>query len=722
MSAAALPLSLSESLAERAAIESQLKYLQERLAMLAPAELTPAEHAPHSNQIIAANKILRNFVSTGLRYGLLKANEQSGKTGTYHHVIKKMFKRKMIDNAYILCGSHETELLSQCRKDVEEWHTDADYKDNIHCIFRQYFKRATMTTKRSLIIIDESHLVEGVDQTLSAFLNKHELSMAGTTLAMLADNTYMLSVDATPYAEQSAIAYKQSLPKFTVILEDGIGYFGVKQYYENRLISPTFDLVTKGDDFKRLLQNYKQKYLLVRIQNKNEQKTKMEEIAKECGCNILHFNSKYTKKDAQMYVTKEEADEHYLSYGSRVLSLEEAPLNTTIVFIDGRLRCGKRVPKKHIGFVWEAMKISKTDVIRQSLLGRMSGYEGDDLYNVPIESKPLIFVPERILKKQEKNKVVEMSDLERSIFSIVEKETVFAPRLANNIIPGRVQNKAIRDDEEVTQCVPIKLNLNAEQSSALPGQSMLTVKGWCLDRLFEKMDLIENNANLTDEQKEEIITWLDDTTAEECKLRRYNDSSNQNQHKCHVDAYLDQYSSKEHISDFPFLTFCVVYPGFKQHESLKTTVKAGEVYVIFYTEAEGYAHVINKDSRVARVNSDTHFTIHVIPEIAACVAGGIFGFSPKIKADADELYTQFSHFIEFSKKDIGIVSKRFTSLRNGECITLPRSVYGDAFDKMKTVFGALEAKYDTKISYGVKKRAPTVSSCSDIELTYISWE
>jgi hypothetical protein len=259
---------------ERAEIERQLKQLQERLAML-----TPTEHLPHPNQIAAANKVLRNFVSTGFRYGLLKANEQSGKTGTYHHVIKKMFKRKMIDNAYILCGSNETELLSQCHKDIEEWHADTDYKDKIHCIFRQYFKNRTMTTKRALIIVDESHLVEGVDQTLSAFLNKHELSMAGTTPAMLADNTYMLSVDATPYAEQSAIAYKQSLPKFTVILEDGIGYFGVKQYYENRLISPTFDLITKGGDFKRLLQTYKQKYVLIRIQNKNEQKTKMEELS-----------------------------------------------------------------------------------------------------------------------------------------------------------------------------------------------------------------------------------------------------------------------------------------------------------------------------------------------------------------------------------------------------------------------------------------------------------
>jgi hypothetical protein len=703
--------------AKRAEIENQIKLLQENLSMI-----TPAEHMPHSNQIDAANKILNNFMRTGIYYGLLKANEQAGKTGTYHHVIKKMFKRKLIDNAYILCGSHETELLSQCRKDIEEWHSDADYKNNIHCVFRQHFSRTTMTTKRSLIIVDESHLVEGVDQTLNTFLNKHKLSMAGTTPAMKEEKTYILSVDATPYAEESAIAYGYSKSKFKVILEDGTGYFGVKQYYEGGFIHPSFNLVTKGDDFKRLLQTNSQKYVLVRIQNKNEQKAKMEEFAKDCGCDVVHFNSKHTKKGAQLYVTKEEADEHYIAHGSRAISLEEAPLKTTIVFIDGRLRCGKRVPKKHIGFVWEAMKISKTDVIRQSLLGRMSGYEGIGLYNVPIEGKPLIFVPERILKKQEKNKVVEMSDLERSIYSVIEKETVFGPRLANNIIPGRVQNKAIRNGLEVTQCVPIKFNLNAERSATLPGQSISTVKEWCLDTLCEKLSLIRNNTNLTEEQKEEIFNQLDSTVVEDCNLRRYQDDSNKNMHKCHVDAYLDQCASKEPISDFPFLTFCVVYHGFKQHESVKTVAKAGEVYAIFYTEAEGYERVINKESRIAKVNGDTHFTIHDIPEISEIVAGGVFGLSPKIKTDADELYKQLGHFIEFSKKNIGIISKRLISLSSGEYITLPRSVYGADLERLKGVFTALESNYGVKISYSVKKRAVVASSCSDIELAFISWE
>jgi len=547
--------------------------------------------------------------------------------------------------------------------------------------------------------------------------------MAGTTPSMLLDKTYILSVDATPYAEESAMAWGRSKDKFKITLEDGAGYFGVKQYYENKLIKPTFDLVTKGDEFKHLLKNYSQKYVLIRIQNKNKQKIMMIAYANKCGCDIINFDSNNADKKSQIYVTKNEADEHYKKYGIRVLSLEEPPTKTTIVFIDGKLRCGKRVPKKHIGFVWEAMKISKTDIIRQSLLGRMSGYEGYDLYNVPIETKPFIFVPERILKKQDNKKVIEMSDLERSIYSHDKiKGTIITPRFSTHLTPGSVQNKPIRKGLEVTQCVPIMLNPNTEQPNALKTLSIKDVKEWCFNRLCEQMYLIKDSENITNKQKEEIITWIERHVVEDCHLRRFVDLSNQNQHKCLVDAYLDQCSSREHISDYPFLTFGVVYPGFKQHESVKTTSKAGEVYIIFYTEAKGYEHVINKDSRYARVNDNTHFTIQAIPETTLCVAGGIIGFKPTIKIDANELYKQFSFLIQISKKETVIVSKRFTSLSNGEYFTLPRSVYGENFEKIKKIFDALERKYDIKISYGVKKRGPTVSSCSDIMLTFISWE
>ena len=706
--------------AKRAEIESQLKILKEKLALL---DKLPAKKEPEANQRQAAIKILRNFVSTKIHSGLLKANEQAGKTGTYHFVIRKMIEMNKVDNVYILCGSAETDLRDQCHKDIEEWHSHADYKANIHCNFRTSFSRTTMITKRTLIIVDESHLVEKVDQKLSTFLAKHGLSMAGTSESMLADQIYILSVDATPYAEESAMLNKACMPKFKVTLEDGESYFGVKQYYENNLIHATFDMASKGADFKDLLEKYTQKYMLIRISSVNKEKTEMEEYAKECGYDIVHYTSKYDGENSQIYITKNDAIEHYKKYGSRIISLEEAPLKNTIVFINGKLRCGKRVPKKHIGFVWEAAAESKTDIIRQSLLGRMSGYINgkDSIYNVPAENKPLIFIPGGILKKEEKNKVVIMSDLERSIYSEVGKETIFTPRKANNIIPGRIQNKAIRDGVEVTQCVPVRFKLNPENTAKLVEKpSRKIVMEWCLETLIDKIKLIENNTNMTDEQKEEILYWIYNYNAEDCKLRRYDDVSNQNMHRRHVEAYLGEYASAE-ATQYEFLTFCVVYPGFIQNESIKTACIPGEVYAIFYTEAEGYTRNITKGSRIAMVNDKTHFTIQATPEIAECVAGGIFGFSHKIKADPNEFLKQFSDMIEFSKTASCSVSKTIKSLRCGENITFPRHIY-DGIEKIQEIFGALELKYGIKISYGVKKRAPTVSSSSDIELTFISWE
>jgi len=352
----------------------------------------------------------------------------------------------------------------------------------------------------------------------------------------------------------------------------------------------------------------------------------------------------------------------------------------------------------------------------------MCGYEGDtDLYSVPTDNKPLIFVPKQIIERQESKKVVTMSDLERSIYSTVDDETVFTPRLANNIIPGRIQNNAVRDGVEVTQCVPIRFKLNTEQTLSLSTDlSRLTVLEYCLGMLIDdNLDLIEENVTLTNEQRDEILEWLDGHTVEDCKLRRYKDDSNVNMHKCHVEAYLDQCASKEH-TQMDFLTFCVVYPGFNQHESIKTTAKIGEVYAIFYTNAKGYPFTINKDSRVARVTDSTHFSIQVMPEFAACVAGGLYGFSPKIKTDSAELIKQFSYFIEFSKGDMGIISKRLTSLCNGEYITLPRSVY--SYELVKETFTSLELMHNVKISYEFKRRHPSVSSSFDIELKFISWE
>jgi hypothetical protein len=677
----------------------------------------------YENQVNAAEAILDNFQNTEVRHGLLRANEQSGKTGTYHYLINRMMDSGMINRAYILCGSNEIELRSQCEKDVVEWHTAAQ-QANIHVVFRQDFKRVRMTTERALIVVDESHLVELHNQTLSKYLADHRLSMAGTRMTMIRDRTYILSVDATPYAEESAMAYNQCHEKFKVILQDGEGYVGVKEYRINNQIRPTFNLVKGKEQFQSLLRSYIKKYILVRCQDGRRDAGLIRSYAEEVGCVIKNFTSKYMGGDAQITITKESAMAYTRKYRRQILSLEDEPERTTIVFVDGRLRCGKRVPKKHVGMVWESTKGGKTDIIRQGLLGRMCGYAGMGPYHVPEDeaARALIFVPERILKQPTSQKVVMLSDLDRSI-----ADDSLKPRLANNIVPGAIQTVAKRNGETVTPCPPIRFQLDQEQRDRLAVEDELTVKEFCLNALCERMYLVNNNRTLTPEQKEEIKSFLEErASANNCHIRNYRGTSNQSMHKSHVEAYHTSTSASEHINggDNPgILTFCVVYPGFQPLEEAKEGCVPGQVYAIFYTHTQGYFSTIHKESRISKVNNKTHFTIQISDEMMDCEGGGVYGFSPMIRQSAMEFSRQLELFIGLSKQPVGMFSKHLTSLRNGEFIRLPQAVYGARLERMKEIVEELQGRHNTIITCEVNRRRVNVLRRPDFmhELLSISW-
>jgi len=676
----------------------------------------------YNNQKQAAEEIFRNFQDTEVRYGLLSANEQSGKTGTYHHLINLMMDSGLVDQVYILCGSNEIELHNQCENDVKEWHNPVQ-QANITVVFRQDFEKVKMNTKNTLIIVDESHLVQLHSQSLNRYLVDHKLNMAGTRVGMIRDGTYILSVDATPYAEESAMAYDKSYPKFKVILEDGHGYFGVKEYRDHGRIHATFNLAHGKERFQSLLQSYDKKYILVRCQGRNRDITQIRSYAQEIGCDLKYFTSKYDGRDAHITISKKEADAYARKYFKPILSLEDEPPRNTVIFLDGRLRCGKRVPKKHVGMVWESTKIGKTDIIRQGLLGRMCGYIGAGPYHVPIEEahRPLIFVPEKILKAPTSNKVVMLSDLDRSIVG-----DNIRPRFANNIIPGEIQTVAIRDGMKVTPCVPIRFMLTKEQQDKTATEEKeeleLTVKVFCLNALCDRMYLINNNRTLTPEQKEEIKTFLQGATADKCNLRRYRGTSNQNMHKSHVEAYHTDTSAKEHITGYNVVTFCVVYPGFHPIDGATDDCKPGHVYAIFYTQAQGYFDKIHKESRISKVNNKTHFTVRATDEMLECEGGGVYGFTPLIRHSAVEFSKQFEWMIKTSKESVVLFSKRITSLHNGEYIQLPKSVYGPKLEVFQEIVETLQTKYNTTITYEVKKQPILFKNATyNHELTFISW-
>ena len=681
---------------------------------------------PFPNQREAAKQILRQFTANQIRYVLLKADVQSGKTGVYQFLIQLMFEANMIDQAYIVCGSHETELLKQCENDVHEWQSSKGYWNDgkhITVVFRQRFERVRMITKRTLIICDETHLVAGVDQTLNQFMIKHGLTMAGTNDKMKHDDTYIVSVDATPFAEESVMAYKDCLPKGKVVLENGDGYYGPEHYYSDGLVQPTWDLCTddQKDRFKKLLASQNKKYVLIRVQEKkNKQHANMMACIKEVGCKIVRYTSKFNDSNAEVAITREEAAFYRQKFHKDLPCLEVEPQQTTVVLIDGRLRCGKRVSKKFIGFVWESSTNANTDTIIQGLFGRMCGYDVG-------ENKPLIFIPVRILARPKKHKVVQQSELERYfdkkevIEETDQKEQdasvkVIAPRFGSYIEPGRVQNQAIRGGRTVTQCVPIRLLLSPSE--------MGNAKFHCLEKLNENKSLIiEHNSNLAVEQKQEILACLESQTVEGCHIRNYQGTSNQNMHKRHVEAYNNNTASKEHIDEYPFLTFCITYDGFQPMNDVAS--KTGEVFAIIYTEARGFRRTIDKESRIAHHTGKSQFSMKVSPEMVDCPAASVYGFSPQIRSSSTAFETEFNKFIQIAKEGVGMFMTRFESLFNGEFILLPRSVYGDNLEVFNAIRSRLENKHNVKINFQVKKRygvAGLSDNLPDHAITYIRWE
>ncbi len=673
-----------------------------------------SEKIPFDNQVKAAQEILNVYMVTGINYVLLNADVQSGKTGTYHYLIQQMFTNKLINNAYIVCGSNEIELRNQCINDINEWHQGSPNEKNIHVVFHQDFDKTNLSFEKVLIINDESHLDCKNNQKLHEFLNRYNLSMSGSSQYMYDNNIYILSVDATPFAEESSIAYQNSLPKHIVRLENGNLYYGPQHYYKDGLIHPIFTLSnTEGkENFKKLVESIKNKYILIRIQEKRCKETNNILLClKELKVPILRFTSHYEKKNKQIVISRRESHSHYIIYKNKIPSLEDTPNETTVVLIDGRLRCGKRVPKKNIGFIWETSYSSKTDTIIQGLLGRMSGYLGDDVYNVPfhLKNRPKIFIPPSILKKSEK-KVIELSDFERYIYRKSfgnNDEPGIGPRIATNILPGSVQNKPIKNGITMYACVPIKINLTPLQLSNISNSDDNTIKSYCLLQLLDSSSsLIDNNDNLTKEQKNEIKLKLDTISADDCHIRRYQGTSNLNMYQCHIDAYQNNTVSREHISDYHFITFCVVFPGFKGINSVP-----GEIFTIFYTKNTGNINLYDKGSRISKHNGKTHFSIVETKEEIQEPC-----FTPNIISNPEYFENEIINIINFN---IHNVNKNFTSFVNGWSLRLSREKYGDKLEIIKNIKTKLETKYPIKIKIIKRANTQLYHEIKSIHLEYI---
>ena len=576
---------------------------------------------PSTEQRTAAENIIAAFLVGGYRYALLTAACQSGKTGCFQEVARQMLETGQCERVYILCGSNETELRDQAKADTAEANPGAA----IEVLFRQDFKGVAMDLKKALVIVDESHLDQTQGQELDTFLSRHGLSMDGNPAALMANGAFLLSVDATPYAELAALTHKETpYAKHLEELKPGAAYYGLADYMHSGNLRPTFEISPKAcNAFGFRLKKCGPKYALMRV-SKGKDLDAIRACARAVGAQVLMYTAKTTEV---AIVRKQQVD--LKKRGINVPCLEDAPTVATIVIIKGRLRAGKVVPKRHIGFVWEGAQMSKTDSLVQGLPGRMCGYVGEGVNNLDAETKPLIFLPQSALERREK-KVVKASEMERAIMG----HPCALPTVGSNLAKGHIANATTNG---TVQLPPLRLDIpeTAEWDFTKKwdgkysyGADRNEIKQRCYDLLIANVASIRDNKNYSDTQKDEILGFIlpaHSGHAGASALRNLQGESQTNYFGEMRKAHASGTAVAEHIAENKALNFIVTYNGYKAPGA-----NCRHLYVIFYTKASGDARKIMQaplDSRIPKTNGKSHFSIHDGAFDQPIVAGGVVGFT-----------------------------------------------------------------------------------------------
>lgn len=654
---------------------------------------------PSSIQHIASSEnIRRAYLVSKLRYAMLKARCQSGKTGCYQHLIRSMIRNGDIKTAIILCGSNELQLRSQAIDDTIEHNKEYYDMGLITILFRQDFNKSDLIIENSLIVVDESHLDQTEGQQLSQLLSRHGLSMDGNSVILNEKNIYMLSVDATPYAEEAALLLKETpFDKHVESLEPGEGYYGLEEYKFSGKLLPTFEISRNKAKMTHLLSTFKNKYGILRL-NKSASNmaslVTLKEICRENNYKMYEYSTDCTS----IAITRKEQESIRKEERREVPCLEDAPTVTSIVIIHGRLRAGKVVPKKHIGFVWEGAKMSKTDSLVQGLPGRMCGYEFGD-------EKPLIFIPESSLKMNE-NKVVKASEIDRVIIGTPELLPTKGTNLKKPIIASSAKNGS-------TQCPPIRLSYDVddEEWKITDGKvDRELVQKECYRLLLKNSQIIHNHPTLSDKQKEEILQEIiprGSTIAHTRQIGKDSSPSAIKWLKEIIKSEGNNTSCREHIDDNPEMTFI-------------TAEK--KIFVIFYTKAHNILNMKSIDihSRIPQTNGKSIFSFKEKNFERPIVAAGGVGFDENCIRSPQNFKNALRDYLSLWKTSPLVVSKEIRS--NKDKFTFDKRTFryiDTKKNEIENISKELSEEFQVKIK--IKYARSSIGKDGHFNVKSLSW-
>lgn len=673
-------------------------------------------------QQTAANNIHQVFLEKRLRYAILKAMCQAGKTGAFQALINFMLREGTIQRAYILCGSTEIELRSQAIEDTKKANGVAYARGDIQVLFRQDFSSVSMDIVNTLIVVDESHLDQNQGQELDKFLRRHGLSMDGNPETMNAKNTFIVSVDATPYSELAALEHKETpFPKHIEELKPGDTYIGLADYLYKGNLKPTFDISREPTRFANLFGSGSPKYALVRLSPSRKGKKSVQEsailsVCRSKGYDILY----YTAAQNEIAITRSQQDA-MKAEGVLVPCLEDAPSKNTVVIIRGRLRAGKVVPKKHIAFVWEGAAASKTDALVQGLPGRMCGYYDENIgldtdpLKLDILCLPMLFVPASALERKE-NKVVKSSEIERAI-------------LVPHVLPTKATNLKKPKIDTVpsngnTSCVPIRIVLPEEDDDEyhgiFDGDNDLMRGELCRNVLLQNLNKIENSSVLTSEQKTEIMGFVRSAPPRVRNIKETNAEAHHNVLREVIKAYSSQTTAPNHIlSQHDNMNFIITHPN------LRKVVGANHrhLYIVFYTKASSGIKWVNNthhNSRIPETNGRSVFSLSKRATDVPLVATGFTGFSEANLKSPEELEKALHSYITHWKTSSLTVSRQIQS--NSNCFALSKTKFHFKDTKtndVQSIITKLNTEFNIKMT--VKYMRGSKGARGHFNVKEISW-
>jgi hypothetical protein len=400
-------------------------------------------------QIKAVKEIVEEFEQRR-RWIILTAQMQSGKTTTYYLTATVMLMKRLVNKVIIFSGNTEYELKNQINEDknklighlirnptaLDTFGNNMNIYELTHYIDKNLIVlwghdmkkyEVHSSTDKVLYIWDESHAAQDKINMPAKFLKDVEISACGYQDNLEEQNSYMLSVSATPFSEISDNKHEEQTKSIVNLEVDNNSYHGVKKMIEKELIK-SYRYEDWKEHLTRTLNHHKRqepKYALIRLrENKTISTDELVRIITDEGWNYLTFDS---SKDSDV---------------KGMERLERQPTMHTVVILKGKCRMGKVVPKQFIAFCMETAKKSNTDVILQGLLGRMCGYpkHGNPIYEVEIHLSHYIF------KKNSNG----MTEFGRYMQYIKSNDTI--PRRAKNILQGDV-----RTISKFYPIIPIKI-------------------------------------------------------------------------------------------------------------------------------------------------------------------------------------------------------------------------------------------------------------------------